>query len=222
MLSIVHCLLVAGANAALRNYMQKTCYELAGSAEVAEAIQKHCQLQGIPLSADSYARTRLCGVLRHNSQEDMITKILYKAANRTDPQTIRGCFERGPGNRCSFSSPQKSPMGKSVASSIDFTEFYYQDITPVCVLGKGSFGEIFLVTKTDSGRQYAMKLLKKVKILGQNLLKYAMAERNIQVSIRHPFIVRLLYTFQTSHFLALLLDFCLCGTLGDLLSHKRK
>jgi len=222
LLSLVHCLLAAGANTTLHNHMQKTCYELAGSAEVAEAIQKHCQLQGIPLSADSYARTRLGGVLRHNSREDMITKLLYTAANRTDPQALRGYFERGPVNRCSFASPPKSPMGKSVASSSGLTEVSYQDFTPVCVLGKGSFGEVFLVTKTDSGRQYAMKLLRKDKILGQNLLKYAMAERNIQASIRHPFIVRLRYAFQTSHFLALLLDFCPCGTLGDLLSHERK
>lgn len=227
LLSIVQCLLAAGANVALRTHMEKTCFELAGSAEVAEVIQKHCQLHGISTHVDSYGRTRLGGVLRHNSREDMIAKMLYKAANRTDPQALRGCFERGPvmANRSrngSINSQPQSPMGKSVASSSGLIEISYQDFTPICVLGKGSFGEVFLVTKIDTGRQYAMKLLRKDKILGQHLLKYAMAERNIQATIRHPFIVRLRYAFQTPHFLALLLDFCPCGTLGDLLSHERK
>lgn len=67
-----------------------------------------------------------------------------------------------------------------------------------------------------------MKLLKKERILGQNLLKYAMAERNIQTRIKHPFIVRMRYAFQTSTFLVMVLDFCPCGTLDDVLVSERK
>lgn len=227
-LSIVHCLLAAGADVTIRNHIQKTCFELACSTEVAEAIQRHCNSHGIPTYTDSYARTRLGGVLRHNSREDMIAKILYKAANRADPQALRGCYERGaiiPMNRSrngSINSSPKSQIGKSVASSSSITEMSYPELSPICAIGKGSFGEVYLVRHIDTGRLYAMKLLRKDKILGQNLLKYAMAERNIQTTIRHPFIVKLKYAFQTSRYLAMLLDFCPCGTLGDILSRERK
>ena len=46
-------------------------------------------------------------------------------------------------------------------------------------LGKGSFGEVFLVSKQDSGQLYAMKVLQKEKIISQNLIKYALTERNV-------------------------------------------
>jgi serine/threonine protein kinase len=44
------------------------------------------------------------------------------------------------------------------------------------MLGKGSFGEVFLVKKKgDSSNQYlAMKVLGKDKILGKNLKRYAL------------------------------------------------
>ena len=44
------------------------------------------------------------------------------------------------------------------------------------LLGKGSFGEVFLVSKkTDEGKKlYAMKVLSKEKILGKNLKRYAL------------------------------------------------
>ena len=44
------------------------------------------------------------------------------------------------------------------------------------LLGKGSFGEVFLVSKkSDEGKKlYAMKVLSKEKILGKNLKRYAL------------------------------------------------
>jgi len=63
------------------------------------------------------------------------------------------------------------------------------------LLGQGSFGEVYLVKKKDTGQLYAMKVLQKQRIMGQNLVKYAITERNVLSYTRHPFIVGLNYAF---------------------------
>lgn len=67
-----------------------------------------------------------------------------------------------------------------------------------------------------------MKVLKKDKIIGQNLIRYAMTERNVLSYIRHPFIVSLNFAFQTPEKLFLILDYCSGGDLGSHLSRERK
>jgi Protein kinase domain/Ankyrin repeats (3 copies)/Ankyrin repeat len=89
-------------------------------------------------------------------------------------------------------------------------------------LGKGSFGEVFLVCKQDTNQLFAMKVLQKNKILGQNLIKYALAERNVLSCMSHPFIVSLNFAFQTVDKLFLILDFCPGGDLGYHLSREKR
>merc|ERR1719277_41831 len=88
------------------------------------------------------------------------------------------------------------------------------------VLGKGSFGEVYQVIHRKSGQVYAMKVLRKSKIFGRNLVRYAMTERNLLSYVRHPFIVRLHFAFQTPTCLVLVLQFCPGGNLASLISQE--
>eukprot|EP00347_Sterkiella_histriomuscorum_P010547 403375863 len=93
---------------------------------------------------------------------------------------------------------------------------------PLSLLGQGSFGEVYLVRKKDTNELFAMKVLQKQKIMGQNLVKYAVTERNVLSYTRHPFIVGLNYAFQTRDKLFLILDYCPGGDLGKVITKERR
>ncbi len=76
------------------------------------------------------------------------------------------------------------------------------------MLGSGSFGEVYLVRYLKTDMFYAMKVLSKQKIMGQNLVRYAKTERDVLSYTKHPFIVNLNFAFQTKTKLFLILDFC--------------
>ena len=77
-------------------------------------------------------------------------------------------------------------INKSIDSQIHKAK--PQDFQPISILGKGSFGEVYLVEK-DLMEYYAMKVLQKEKILGNIYIKYALTERNVLSYTQHPFIV---------------------------------
>ncbi|XP_022110503.1 ribosomal protein S6 kinase beta-1-like isoform X1 [Acanthaster planci] len=91
------------------------------------------------------------------------------------------------------------------------------------VLGKGGYGKVFQVRKiagTDPGKIFAMKVLKKAVIVrNQKDTAHTKAERNILEAVRHPFIVKLHYAFQTGGKLYLILEY-LCG--GELFMHLER
>ncbi|KAM7393565.1 hypothetical protein PAMP_020425 [Pampus punctatissimus] len=91
------------------------------------------------------------------------------------------------------------------------------------VLGKGAYGKVFQVRKVQGaqmGKIFAMKVLKKAKIVcNAKDTAHTRAEREILETVRHPFIVDLLYAFQTGGKLYLILE-CLSG--GELFMQLEK
>jgi serine/threonine protein kinase len=55
------------------------------------------------------------------------------------------------------------------------------------------------VRKRDDSKIYAMKVLKKEKVLQRKQYDHTMSERRILERIDHPFIVSLRFAFQTEH-----------------------
>jgi serine/threonine protein kinase len=105
-----------------------------------------------------------------------------------------------------------------------------KDFKVHAILGKGSFGEVYLVEKIDDKKIYAMKVLYKNNIISKhnclplliliiivehNLTRYALTEKNVLSNLNHPFIVKLHYSFQTPSKLFMILDFCPGGDLGE-------
>ncbi|KNC52144.1 AGC protein kinase [Thecamonas trahens ATCC 50062] len=88
-----------------------------------------------------------------------------------------------------------------------------QDFDMLKVIGKGSFGKVMQVRKKDTGQVMALKILKKSMLIERNQVEHTMSERQIMHKISHPFIVNLLYAFQTPEKLYLVMEYVNGGEL---------
>jgi serine/threonine protein kinase len=73
--------------------------------------------------------------------------------------------------------------------------------------------KVFLVKKRDTGKIYAMKVLRKEAIIQRKQVTHTKSERNILQRIQHPFIVKLYFAFQTREKLYMVLDYINGGEL---------
>ncbi|KAF6143018.1 hypothetical protein GIB67_041086 [Kingdonia uniflora] len=94
-----------------------------------------------------------------------------------------------------------------------------EDFEVMKVVGQGSFGKVFQVKKKGTLEVYAMKVVRKDKIMEKNHVEYMKAERDIMTKLDHPYIVQLRYSFQTKYRLYLVLDFVNGGHLFFQLYH---
>ena len=88
-----------------------------------------------------------------------------------------------------------------------------KDFTPIKLIGKGSYGEVFLVRYKKNNHIYAMKVLSKSFLREQNQENNTRSERNLMAQIHNPFIVNIKYAFQNDSKLYLVQEFVQGGDL---------
>lgn len=119
--------------------------------------------------------------------------------------------------------------GASASSSEDEFAAYgnkltINDFALLKVLGKGSFGKVMLVKKKDDPSEtlYALKTLRKAALVKRNQLAHTSTERTILQNIHCPFLVHLVYAFQTPDKLYMVIDYMAGGELFFWLKKDRK
>ena len=70
--------------------------------------------------------------------------------------------------------------------------------------------------KKGTSEIYAMKVMRKDKIMEKNHAEYMKAERDIWTKIEHPFVVQLRYSFQVLNFECVITVFNCLSLYGDL------
>jgi len=87
-------------------------------------------------------------------------------------------------------------------------------ITRVLLYGLCSFlpsflsqGKVMQVRKKDSGKIFAMKVLKKAQLVARKQVAHTKTERKVLEDISHPFISSLKYAFQTDTKLYMILEY---------------
>ena len=81
------------------------------------------------------------------------------------------------------------------------------------MVGKGTFGKVFLVENSYSHQLYAMKCIRKDKVIDNEQFENVKLEKDILFSVAHPFVVNMEYVFQTEHRIYFLMRFVKGGEL---------
>jgi len=194
---IISILLLKSADLSVLNNAGKRAIDLAAGGSLSPFTQSARSKQLLPCTV--FSPLQQVHIL--SSRKDQVLHMLGKV-------------ESGLGPRSDSAPELEAVEAGARPSALDFEALQE--------LGKGSFGEVFLVQKRDSGLRFAMKVLRKDKIIGQNLLKYALTERNVLSYVEHPFIVKLHYAFQTAERLFLVLDYCSGGDMGWHLRREKR
>ena len=101
-------------------------------------------------------------------------------------------------------------------------EVTIKDFEQIKVIGRGGFSKVVLARKIDTGRLYAIKILKKDQLVNENKIKPILSERSVLEQLNHPFLVKLHWAFQNSNELFFVMDICTGGELFfHLLQHRR-
>jgi len=101
--------------------------------------------------------------------------------------------------------PAKDKQGKEgetagAAPTLDFIkeeneDAALEDFKIVKMVGKGTFGKVFLVQHYANKKFYAMKTIRKDVILENENIDSLKLEKEILYEVRHPFIVSMDYVF---------------------------
>lgn len=100
-----------------------------------------------------------------------------------------------------------------------------RSIRIICLLGEGSFAKVFFVKKRENNWAscyYAMKVLDKAILKEKDYFEYIKLEQKILMTLEHPFILKLHYSFQCKANLYLMLDYEGGGTLFYHLKKKNR
>lgn len=81
------------------------------------------------------------------------------------------------------------------------------------MIGKGTFGKVYLVRNVDTGNEYAMKCIRKDIIIENEQMENIQLEKDILYTIDHPFLVNMEFVFQNEVRIYFLMKFVKGGEL---------
>ncbi|KAJ6737429.1 SERINE/THREONINE-PROTEIN KINASE [Salix viminalis] len=109
----------------------------------------------------------------------------------------------------------RSMRTSPIHSSKDRTSI--DDFEIIKPISRGAFGRVFLAKKRATGDLFAIKVLKKADMIRKNAVESILAERDILISVRNPFVVRFFYSFTCRENLYLVMEYLNGGDLYSLL-----
>jgi len=113
--------------------------------------------------------------------------------------------------------PSQASAGSAAEPTIEMPKelpkVCLEDFDLLKVLGKGGFGKVMLVRKKGTTDIFAMKVLKKEAVIRRNQVAHTKTETHILKQIRHPFLTRMHFAFQSEGKLYMVLNYLPGGEL---------
>lgn len=81
------------------------------------------------------------------------------------------------------------------------------------VLGRGTFGKVFLVELKSTKKLYAIKSIRKDILIEYEQVESTLLEKQIMLEVEHPFLVNMDYVFQNDYRLYFVMPFVRGGEL---------
>lgn len=121
-------------------------------------------------------------------------------------------FESGLRRPYSFASDLSrgptSPLLTSIVTPVKPGPPSITDYEIINAISKGAFGSVYLARKKLTGEYFAIKVLKKADMIAKNQVMNVRAERAIMMSQSDsPFVANLYFTFQSKHYLYLVMEY---------------
>mmetsp|Transcript_31952 Transcript_31952/g.48873 ORF Transcript_31952/g.48873 Transcript_31952/m.48873 type:complete len:637 (-) Transcript_31952:361-2271(-) len=169
-----------------------------GASHLGRSIQFQTEMSNADLSLE--LKTEVTGVTVGGTNGELRRSILGRAMEQADRTEAKDCsVVDGIGDSFNQQRPTSAPRLDS--------------FNIIKVIGKGSFGKVFLVREKQTGEMYALKVLKKDHVIKRNQVEHTRTERSVLGYVQHPFIVGMNMAFQSKDKLYFVLDYCAGGEL---------
>eukprot|EP00736_Rhodelphis_marinus_P000174 Rmarinus@m.19539 len=103
----------------------------------------------------------------------------------------RNEFQKVQGRMKELQALKEQELARNKKVDIKFNE-----LKKVAILGKGTFGTVWLVHHKSSGDSFAMKVMQKMRVINFKQVEHVKKEKELLMATHHPFLLNLITTFQ--------------------------
>ncbi|XP_040998273.1 probable serine/threonine protein kinase IRE4 isoform X1 [Juglans microcarpa x Juglans regia] len=150
-----------------------------------------------------------------------IEKLLWEkyiiACELIDMRSPKSDIKNKESSRQLFDNASQSTVETTALHFVHKERTSIDDFEIIKPISRGAFGKVFLARKRTTGDFFAIKVLKKLDMIRKNDIERILAERNILITVRNPFVVRFFYSFTCRDNLYLVMEYLNGGDLYSLL-----
>ena len=196
---IIEMLLLHNADISLKNIYNETCFDVISKRDIMDVFAMYCSEEEIRKNRSRYRRT----YIRNSNRKDMYLEMGYKLKKYCELMRNSNLY-----NRVQNIINNNDDMYCLLPNRLQLNNFYIEDL-----LGKGGFGEVYLVQLKKTDNIYALKAIDKKRVLKESVRKYVENERRVYEKFHNPFIVKFYRAFQSELYLYLLIEYMPNGDL---------
>ncbi|KAG7941678.1 hypothetical protein I3843_16G056600 [Carya illinoinensis] len=139
------------------------------------------------------------------------------ACELIDMRSPKSDIKNKESSRQLFDNASQSTVETTALHFVHKERISIDDFEIIKPISRGAFGKVFLARKRTTGDFFAIKVLKKLDMIRKNDIERILAERNILITVRNPFVVRFFYSFTCRDNLYLVMEYLNGGDLYSLL-----